>query len=62
MCSCKYHGGNAGKAAAVEPNPRLIMAVVAIGVIIGALFTPSKNSKQIVAQTPVAATTAEQGR
>ena len=62
MCSCKHHRGSAAKAAAVEPNPRLIMAVVAIGVIIGALFTPSKNSKEIVAQTPVAATTADHGR
>jgi hypothetical protein len=31
---------------ASEPSPRLIMAVVAIGVIVGALISPGASTKQ----------------
>lgn len=67
MCSCKSHTSQrkdaANDAAAVEPNPRLLLAVVAVAVIAGALLSPSKPGRtQLAAQTPVAASAAENAR
>ena len=56
MCSCRHQARRcdadaANRGSHSEPNPRLIMAVVAVGVIIGALFSPARQSQVNVAST-----------
>lgn len=54
MCSCRQmkcasRAGSDSRSDHVEANPRLIMAVVAVGVIVGALFSPARPPQPTVA-------------